>query len=368
MRPTPRQAWWLLVALHVPLVAVPVSFTWIGVVGLPGQGPLVAVVLGIAMGFLQLRHSLAAARDARPSGWVWTLVLLLAFVYLPPWLLGWGQLWLGAQFCAVASALMLLRGWLRIAVCGAMVLFSVGWELVSYPPRSVFEGVYSVSYAVFGLVPPVIVYLAVLLGRVLAAVAATRAELAEAAVGRERLRLSRDLHDLFGQSLSAISLKGDLALKLDDPRAARAEVIGLTDLARDTLHRMRAVTRDEHVVSLDAELEGAAALLGTASVHTIIEIDPVSPAAQQVFAWAVREGVANVLKHSAARRCSITVTRLPGAARLEIVNDRVRARVTTGGRGLSGLAARAGAVGGSVRTGAGSDKFRLVVEIPEEAM
>jgi len=52
------------------------------------------------------------------------------------------------------------------------------------------------------------------------------ARLAELAVGRERLRVSRDLHDLLGQSLSAVSLKGDLALRLlrSDPPAARAEI------------------------------------------------------------------------------------------------------------------------------------------------
>ena len=43
---------------------------------------------------------------------------------------------------------------------------------------------------------------------------ATRTELAALAVGRERLRVSRDLHDLLGQSLSAVSLKGDLAIRL----------------------------------------------------------------------------------------------------------------------------------------------------------
>ncbi len=131
---------------------------------------------------------------------------------------------------------------------------------------------------------------------------------------------------------------------------------------------MRAITHDEHAVSLDAEIEGAAALLGTAGVHTVIELDQVSPAAQQVFAWAVREGVANVLRHSSAETCSITVTRLPGAARLEIVNDRTRASTATGGRGLDGLVSRAGVVGGSVRAGAVGDEFRLVVEIPEETM
>ena len=47
-----------------------------------------------------------------------------------------------------------------------------------------------------------------------------RADLAELAIGRERLRISRDLHDLLGQSLSAVSLKGDLAIGL----LARQEV------------------------------------------------------------------------------------------------------------------------------------------------
>lgn len=49
---------------------------------------------------------------------------------------------------------------------------------------------------------------------------AARAELAQVAVGRERLRISRDLHDLLGHSLSAVSLKGDLAIRLlgSDPR------------------------------------------------------------------------------------------------------------------------------------------------------
>lgn len=367
--PTARQARWLLIALHVPMFAVPVLFTGLGVSGLSGRDPVLAVVFGLVVVGLQLRHSLAAARDVRPGGWIWTLLVLVALVYLPFWLLDWWPVWEGAQFFAVASALMVLRGRLRVVVCVAMALFAVGAEVATAPSTSVFGLVYVFGYGMFSLVEPAILYLAARLVVVLREVEDTRAALAEAAVGRERLRLSRDLHDLFGQSLSAISLKGDLALRLlpVDPPAARDEVTGITELARDTLRRMRAVTRDEHAVSLRDEADGAAALLGTAGVRAVIDLPyaELSLDTQQIFAWTVREGVTNVLRHSEAGHCSITVTRLVGTARLEIVNDRVRVRSGGDGRGIAGLAARAEALGGVATAGVSGDEFRLVVEVPE---
>jgi two-component system, NarL family, sensor histidine kinase DesK len=89
------------------------------------------------------------------------------------------------------------------------------------------------------------------------------------AIGQERLRVSRDLHDLLGQSLSAVSLKGDLAKRLlhRDLAAARAEIEGLTKVARGALRDMRAVTSDQHAVSLPTETDGATALLQAAGVE-----------------------------------------------------------------------------------------------------
>lgn len=223
-------------------------------------------------------------------------------------------------------------------------------------------------YGIVAAVPPVIMYAAARLVSVLGELEATRAGLTEAAVARERLRLSRDLHDLFGQSLSAISLKGGLALRLlpDDPDGARAEITGLTTLARDTLHRMRAISRDEHAVSLATEAEGAAALLASAGASTTIDVDTVElpVATQRMFAWAVREGVTNMLRHSEVSTCSIAVSSRAGSARLEIVNDGVRDQPSSGGNGLAGLAARATAMGGTLIAGQRDGQFRLVVEIP----
>ncbi|KAA2267098.1 hypothetical protein F0L68_00770 [Solihabitans fulvus] len=371
--PTANQARWLLIAIHLPMIAVPICYTGLSAGAGPAPShPAVPILLGIPLVALQLRHSLAAARSARPRGWPGTLLAVAALTYLPMWLLGWWSPWLSATWFALASVLMLLRGWPRIALSVGILVSDIAIQLAGVPPGSVWNLVYGVFYGACSAVPPMILYCAARLVRVLTELHATRAELAELAVGRERLRVSRDLHDLLGQSLSAVSLKGDLALRLlaRDPRAARAEVAELTALARDTLHGMRAVTHDEHAVSLSVEADGAVALLAAAGVDTTIDVrlPGLAEPGQRLFAWAVREGVTNILRHSDATRCSITATSRDGLARLDIVNDGVRDAAATGdGTGLRGLAARAAALSGTAtaqRTPDGG--FRLAVEIPEE--
>jgi two-component system, NarL family, sensor histidine kinase DesK len=180
--------------------------------------------------------------------------------------------------------------------------------------------------------------------------------------------VSRDLHDLLGQSLSAISLKGDLGLRLlgGDGQAARSEIEGLTGIARDALSGLRAVAREEHAVSLRTEIEGAAGLLSAAGVQarTDLDLPDLAPAAEAVLAWAVREGTTNVLRHSRATTCSITAGRRRGSVFLEIFNDGGVAE-SGAGSGLAGLAERARAKAGSVSAGRTDGGFRLVVEIPE---
>jgi two-component system sensor histidine kinase DesK len=232
--------------------------------------------------------------------------------------------------------------------------------------------VLAVVYWILGLVTgAVALYGAARLVWVLDELEATRTELAELAIGRERLRISRDLHDLLGHSLSAISLKGDLARRLlpSNVNAARAEIEGLTKVARDALRDVRAITRDKHALSLRTETDAAAALLGAAGIDARIEVDlpDLARPTEEVLAWAVREGITNVLRHSQATTCSVTAARRDGMVRLEIVNDGARPPAGEG-NGLAGLAGRAAALSGSAsgeRTPSG--RFRLLVEIPEEA-
>jgi two-component system sensor histidine kinase DesK len=369
--PTVWRARLFLFGLHIALVAVAPVFAITGFED-DSDNPAIAVLAALVIGALQLRHSFAATRGERPRGWPWTLLALTVLVYLPiVWL---GMDWAPMQYFVIASGAMLLRGW-PAGITVAAPLLATAAAVVGAAPvngESVAQEALAVVYPIVGLVTgAVALYGSARLVRVVDELHATRAQLAELAVGRERLRVSRDLHDLLGHSLSAVSLKGDLAIRLlrSDPPAARAEIESLTGVAREALRGVRAVTRDEHLVSLRTETQGAAALLSAAGIDARIDLDlpDLPPAVDQVLAWAVREGVTNVLRHSQASTCSITAGRRDGQARLEIVNDGVRAPAGEGS-GLAGLTERATALSGSVSAGPlGDGRFRLLLEVPEEA-
>jgi two-component system sensor histidine kinase DesK len=362
-----------MIAAHVPVVADAPVFTIFGGPGLvAARHPVIPVLLGVAMGAIQFRHSFAAARGERPRFGVATLVLLAVLVYLP--MTWWHWDWVASQALLIASAPMVLRGRLVPVVCAAPCLGTVAAALRLDIPHPGTGGVavfvpfdilyWGFSFPVLGLA----LYAAAGLVRVVGELQAARTELAEVAIAGERLRVSRDLHDLLGQSLSAVSLKADLAVRLlhTNQPAAREQIEGLLGVARGALRDMRAVTRDEQAVSLRTETDGAAALLSAAGIHAriLMNLPGLAAPAEQMLAWAVREGVTNMLRHSDASACSITGRRDGGTARLEIVND--GARPPSGdGTGLAGLAERARALSGSVSARSTDDgRFRLVVEIP----
>lgn len=359
----------VIIVVHLAILAPPPIIVSFGIAANPATGPaVIAVPLGLAVLALQLRHSFALARGEHPRGRLWTLLALAVLAYLPiPWF-GWG--WVFMQACLMASAPMVLPRWPAAVALAAPVLGTDVAQALTVASQGIGTAVYWLCYETFSLVVlSAALYGSARLVREVGELEATRAELAELAVGRERLRLTRDLHDLLGHSLSAVSLKGDLAVRLlrKDPAAARAEIESLTGVARDAMRGMRAVTRDEHAVSLHTEINGAAALLRAMGIMTYVNLDlpDLSPPMETVLAWAVREGVTNVLRHSDARVCSITAGYRNVTVRLEIVNDGVRTPKAEGS-GLAGLAERAAAQSGSVSAERTSDdRFKLLVEIPK---
>ncbi|MEV0306586.1 sensor histidine kinase [Nonomuraea fuscirosea] len=362
-----------LIALHVPLAAQVPVYTSLGTDGSPPADPLPAILLAAVTLALQLRHSLADARGERPAGWRWSLTAILLLSYAPIWLVGLN--WISIATLTMASPLMLLRGRLRMTVVAAQLLTYMLAQLIAILRTPIFSAWQIVILVLYALVVPSL-FAAALVGgarlvRLLNELEATRTELAATAVGAERIRVSRDLHDLLGQSLSAISLKGDLALRLlaKDTAVARAEIQSLTGVARDALHGVRAITHGQHTVSLRTEIDGAAALLGAAGVDTRLDVSDLPPlpaSARSALAWAVREGTTNLLRHSEAGSCAITLSRQRGMIRLDIVNDGVRGdQVSEHGFGLAGVAERAQAASGTFEAGVYDGRFRLSVEVPE---
>jgi len=196
-----------------------------------------------------------------------------------------------------------------------------------------------------------------------------REELARLAVNEERLRFARDLHDLLGHSLSLITLKSELAGRLlpARPEKAATEVHDIEGVARQALREVRAAVAGYRRPTLDEELAGASEMLEAAGIACRIEnrVGVLPNAVDGVFAWAVREGTTNVIRHSRAKHCLILLARENGDVYVEITDDGEGSKEDVSGSGLSGLAERAATLAGRVEAGSPPDGgFRLFVGLP----
>jgi two-component system, NarL family, sensor histidine kinase DesK len=178
----------------------------------------------------------------------------------------------------------------------------------------------------------------------------TRAEVARLASETERNRIARDLHDLVGHSLTAITVKSNLARQLAAKESSPAlqEITEVEQLSRQALADVRAAVSGYRDVTLAGELARARELLRASGIATDIPTatEPQDAVSQELFGWAVREGVTNIVRHARASSCTIAVS--PTA--VEIIDDGV-ATTTQPGNGLTGLRERADAVGATVEAG-----------------
>ena len=231
----------------------------------------------------------------------------------------------------------------------------------------------------------------------------TRAELARAAVAEERLRISRDLHDLLGHSLSLITLKAELAGRVisTDPERAAREISELETVARRSLTEVRQAVTSYRQPSLAAELVSSRRMLASAGIDCQLRVPgtySLPPAVDALLAWTVREGATNIVRHSAATHAKIVIELTgteasaklsddgagPRGKGLHAIADAIGGNVPAGGgaaagdgggrptagfglagSGLAGLAERAARLGGSLSAGAGEEGgFWLRVSVP----
>ncbi|MCR5979913.1 histidine kinase [Gordonia jinghuaiqii] len=194
-------------------------------------------------------------------------------------------------------------------------------------------------------------------------------------VAEERLRFSRDLHDVVGRGFSAIAVKSELAGSLlraaaESPTPDRGtatdraatEIDEIKSLAVQSMEQMRALVRGYRDVDLAGEVAGARSLLSAAGCLLVVDGEPaeVPDRHREVAAWVVREGTTNIVKHSAASTARLTLH--PTGVSLR--NDGVPAddsRTPAPRSGLRGLAERLEPVGATLDTSAHDDEFILQI-------
>jgi two-component system sensor histidine kinase DesK len=198
---------------------------------------------------------------------------------------------------------------------------------------------------------------------------ATRAQVAELAANEERLRLSRDLHDVLGANLSLIALKSQLARKLlgRDREQAEDEVRDIESVARTSLQEARAAVQGLRRASMASELERARETLAIAGIELeVTGVKPLPPGVEALLGFVVREGVTNVVRHSHARRCEIVLRRINGVVALELRDDGIGGPPGADqSTGLRGLAERMAEAGGTLEAGpADGGGFRVIARLP----
>lgn len=317
------------------------------------------------------------------------LLMQVMLAYVPLALIG--NPWVPVIGIPAGSVLLALRPRVSVPLFVLIALSGGLAEVLTAAPWAVRAGfAVAVPYSVVATaITGLVVFGLTRLARLAREIESMHGERARMELASERLRFARDLHDLLGLSLSAITLRGEITYRLmgEHPDQARSQLGEILVMVRKASQDARFAVTGTRELSLVDECSCAESVFAATDIEVTIVRDDHDwrGLIGTVLATVLREGVTNVLRHSKAEWCQITVAERDGWACLEVVNDGVSELgddtadkdVTppadcqdwdTAGNGLRNLAHRVHALGGELRAGPeGDEVFRLRVALPPGA-
>ncbi|MBD3918751.1 sensor histidine kinase [Paenibacillus sp. PR3] len=156
-------------------------------------------------------------------------------------------------------------------------------------------------------------------------------QIAILSANEERARISRDLHDTLGHSLSLITLKSELTERLILKNTDRAiqEVRDIQATSRAALQQVRELISGLNTATVETEIHNALQLLAAANIEPRLEGEyregTITPLINNILGMCLRETVTNVVRHSGASCC--TIERIS-------MHDSMMLIVTDNGRGI----------------------------------
>jgi two-component system sensor histidine kinase DesK len=363
-RPTGPRRWGLMFAgIWLFYLLSPLSAAWSmrgelrGWIGIVATLVFAAVYMSVFMA-MRWRRTFAPFRApiGAPQGVAIVLVLIGLGVVMCAAIGQEGTA--AAVYIAVACVMCLHTRWAwGASVAVALTTYAAGlWVPGWQRDPGILFGTLVATLAIWGITQAINRNIEVL---------SVREENARLALEDERNRFARDLHDILGHSLTVITVKAELANRLIDvdTERARAELDDLERLSRDALADVRRAVEGYRELTLPGELARARTALSAAEIAADLpnSTDDVPSDRRELFAWTVREGITNVIRHSGASRCSVVL----GEHAVEVRDDgRGATSCDETGHGLTGLRERAAALGGSVVTSSLQPGFSLKVVVP----
>lgn len=354
--PPPRpsagdEAWsrwgWLTGGIWLVFFGFPLYFTWTSGLPLRVRLATTAVVVAFCVVYvLTLRLCTGSVTHgqgarARRIGWAGLTALVLLALLL--------------------SGLIGLNSMTSMPFVVSLPVFFLPWRTTWVTSLALFAAGIAASYLAWGWSPAflwgiaaLVLTIAVLSRYLEERSEAGRAADAELQVVEERERVARDVHDVLGHSLTVVTMKAELAHRLVevDPRRARQEMLEVQDLARTALAEIRATVGGLRVARLADEVESARVALAGAGITAELPEDlaVVDPRHRITLAWVLREAVTNVVRHSRAGVCRVSLT----SDSLVVEDDGRGAGGRREGNGLRGLRERVAQAGGETEIGVGA--------------
>ncbi|MFF1991607.1 sensor histidine kinase [Bacillus mycoides] len=187
----------------------------------------------------------------------------------------------------------------------------------------------------------------------------------------ERQRIARDLHDTLGHTLSLITLKSQLVEKLivKNPERASIEAKEITQTSRTALKQLRELISDMRMITVEEELEQIKAILQAANIELEIKQEAsassLSPIEQNILGMCLREAVTNIVKHSKATECIVSVLESQGELILKVEDNGVGLENQNhDGNGIRGMKERIALIDGFVELATINPGTLLIVKVP----
>ena len=169
----------------------------------------------------------------------------------------------------------------------------------------------------------------------------------------ERERISRDLHDLLGHSLSVITLKSELAAKMLQKGMPSADVLSeveaVEQLSRDTLAQVRGAVKGYNTATIAGELIQAKVATQAADIRLIenIQVDELAYGIESELALIIREAVTNVIRHAQTQKVWISLVQVEEHLKLTI-NDQGKMTTNKEHSGIQNMRSRIKSLGGTM--------------------
>ncbi|MEK7019101.1 sensor histidine kinase [Bacillus sp. FSL R9-9410] len=187
----------------------------------------------------------------------------------------------------------------------------------------------------------------------------------------ERQRIARDLHDTLGHTLSLITLKSQLVEKLivKNPERASMEAKEITQTSRTALKQLRELISDMRMITVEEELEQIKAILQAANIELEVKQEAnsssLSPIEQNILGMCLREAVTNVVKHSKATVCIVSILESQGELILKVEDNGVGLEEQNhDGNGIRGMKERIALIDGLVELDTINPGTLLTVKVP----